>query len=310
MPALRKVALSSLYVSRPNPVYFGNPGNPAKGSAELALWTDANWLRSRFHFQFAESDDSIPSNFGVLRVLNDDLVQPRRGFGTHPHADMEIATIILHGELTHKDSMGTRETLSRGSVQYMSAGKGVRHSEFNLHPTSPLRFLQLWIVPNARGLTPNYGSYHGETDEAIVARKNKWQHLVSGVSAKQAAAASASSDVPIKLHQDVNIYLAEVEEGQTVEFTVLKGRQVYFVQAEGKATMTDGKSTLELSEGDSTEIIGPVSFQLKVTENDKRANPGGGLPIATPSIVVAVEMAYSGDTRFSPSDFSASSKEL
>lgn len=104
-----------------------------------------NWLKSRFHFNFAEYH-SGPSQFGHLRVMNDDLVQPRRGFGMHPHRDMEIMTFIIHGKLTHKDSMGTEETLGRGGVQFMTAGRGIRHSEHNLHD-EPLRFVQCWVMP-------------------------------------------------------------------------------------------------------------------------------------------------------------------
>ena len=292
MPSIRKVSLSSLFISRPKPQYFGNPSNPIKGSDEIKSWSDDNWLRSRFHFQFAESDDSIPSNFGVIRVLNDDLVQPKRGFGTHPHRDMEIATIILSGELAHKDSMGTNETLSRGSVQYMSAGYGINHSEFNLHPTSPLRFLQIWIVPNKKGLTPNYGSYLGDNKEAIDLRKNKWHHLVTGIKSDNISSCSSSaSDTPISLHQDVNIHIAEVEQGKEVDFIVLKRRQVYYVQAEGKSILSNDKISIELNEGDAAEIYGPVHFKVKLIENEK------------PSIIIAIEMALSSDTRFTIDDF-------
>lgn len=93
--------------------------------------------------QFAEYNNPRNANYGVLRVMNDDLVQPSRGFGTHPHREMEIVTYIVEGELTHKDSMGTEETLHRGSIQFMTAGTGVSHSEHNRHPSKPLRFIQV-----------------------------------------------------------------------------------------------------------------------------------------------------------------------
>eukprot|EP00981_Chlorochromonas_danica_P012624 scaffold5232_cov179-Ochromonas_danica.AAC.1 len=105
--------------------------------------------------------------------MNDDLVQPNRGFGCHPHRDMEICTYVVQGDLTHQDSMGSKETLSRGSVQYMSAGRGVQHSEHNLHPTNPLRFIQIWIQPRQKGLTSRYGGYPGREQE----RLNRWAHL-------------------------------------------------------------------------------------------------------------------------------------
>jgi len=115
-PNIKVVPNSSLFVSEPDPSWFGNPGNPMND----AKWTNSNWLKSRFHFSFAEYSSRHNQDFGVLRVMNDDLVQPNRGFGTHPHSDMEIITYIVEGELTHKDSMGTEETLGRGSIQFMT----------------------------------------------------------------------------------------------------------------------------------------------------------------------------------------------
>lgn len=100
------------------PAWFGNPGNENNPK-----WTNANWLKSRFHFSFAEYNNPKNSNFGVLRVMNDDLVQPSRGFGTHGHREMEICTYVVNGELTHKDSMGTQESLGKGSIQFMTAGE-------------------------------------------------------------------------------------------------------------------------------------------------------------------------------------------
>lgn len=116
-----------------------------KPADSLYVSTPTHWLESRFHFSFAEYFDPSRSQFGVLRVINDDLVAPKEGFGTHPHRDMEIFSYVLDGELTHRDSMGSSESLYRGSVQYMSAGTGVRHSEFNTGDTRS-RFLQVWYV--------------------------------------------------------------------------------------------------------------------------------------------------------------------
>ena len=117
--SLSKIPASSLYVSEPNPRYFGNPPNPQNRPSS---WTNDNWLKSRFHFAFAENMRG-PRPWGVLRVLNDDLVQPARGFGQHPHRNMEIITYVVDGSLSHQDTMGTCETLGRGSVQFMTAGK-------------------------------------------------------------------------------------------------------------------------------------------------------------------------------------------
>lgn len=116
-PYAEVVEGDTLFVSEPNPAWFGNP----KNLKQHAHWTNSNWLKSRFHFSFAEYHDQNRSRFGVLRVMNDDLVQPDRGFGTHPHANMEICTYVVSGELTHQDSMGTEETLQRGAIQFMTA---------------------------------------------------------------------------------------------------------------------------------------------------------------------------------------------
>lgn len=174
--SIRKIPNSKLFVSEPSPYMFGN----AENDPSLEGWTNENWLKSRFHFSFAEYSNDDNMNFGVIRVLNDDLVQPKRGFGTHPHRDMEIATYIVEGELSHKDNTGTSETLGPQSVQFMTAGTGVYHSEHNLHPIKPCRFVQTWIVPRKRGLKPNYGSFKGDDLDL----KDKWIHLISDVENK------------------------------------------------------------------------------------------------------------------------------
>lgn len=157
---------SKLGVSEPPPEWFGNRPNEAGNKN----WTNKNWLKSRFHFSFAEYSNPKNTEFGVLRVMNDDLVQPDRGFGGHPHQNVEIVTYIVQGYLTHKDSMGTEETLTRGDIQFMTAGTGVQHSEHNRNKESVLRFIQIWINTRRRGLVPNYGSAVGSAEQ----RKNKW----------------------------------------------------------------------------------------------------------------------------------------
>lgn len=177
-----------LFVSEPDPQWFGNDPNPQPSKA--LNWTNENWLKSRFHFNFAEYGHG-PSDFGVLRVMNDDLVQPKRGFGPHPHRDMEILTFILKGSLTHKDSTGTQETLGCGGIQYMTAGSGVVHSEQNLHH-EPLRFIQCWVLPRERGLKPRYGSMAGDA-VAEASRHGKWSHVVSDVLTR--------ASTPVKIQQ-------------------------------------------------------------------------------------------------------------
>lgn len=237
MSIFRKIPKAKLGVSEPDPSWFGNPANEKKVS-----WTNANWLRSLFHFSFAEYHNPKNSSYGVLRVMNDDLVQPSRGFGEHPHRDMEICTYIVNGFLTHKDSMGTAETLGRGAVQFMSAGTGVRHSEHNLSMTEPLRFIQIWISSNARSLKPNYGSAQGDFER----RHNKFDHLVSGVGSASAA--------PIKINQDANIFVAEIDAGSTAQLDIGAGRQAYLLCMEGSARVDHSGGSTMLDRHDAAEL--------------------------------------------------------
>lgn len=171
--------------------------------------SDLGWLKSSFHFSFAEYYNPGNIDFGVLRVLNDDLVAPDEGFDTHPHKDMEIVSYVIKGELTHADGMGNKRTLSRGHMQYMSAGTGVFHSEHNFG-NDTLRFLQIWIYPDRQGHTPNYGDYQFDWES----RKNRWFHAVSG----------KNGNAPIHVSQDANIYVLDLEKEKQIDFPIHAGR--------------------------------------------------------------------------------------
>lgn len=262
---MRKIPNSKLFVSEPPPSWFGNPENPSSGAAPG--WTNDNWLKSRFHFSFAEYNNAGNADFGVLRVMNDDLVQPGRGFGTHGHANMEIVTYIVEGSLTHKDSMGTGETLGRGAVQFMTAGTGVRHSEHNLDKNAPLRFIQMWLVPNRGGLTPNYGS-HETTKEA---RANQWCHVVSPVAGAGAAAGAA----PVQINQDANIRVAEMDPGVTLPLSVEAGRQAYLLCMEGAAGDLGRHDAAELAAGAELSLTaGGEGAHLLVVEMAEKKGSG------------------------------------
>ncbi|GHU49924.1 hypothetical protein FACS1894127_4300 [Clostridia bacterium] len=194
------------------------------------------WLDSHFHFSFAEYYNPANMQFGILRVLNDDRVAPGTGFDTHPHKNMEIASYVVEGELTHADSMGNKHTLERGQVQYMSAGTGVYHSEYNLGK-NPLRFLQMWILPDRSGYEPNYGDHRFEWGD----RTDKWLPIATG---------DAASSAPIHIHADVNIYASEITKGGELAFSVNEGRQAYLVLIEGAAQIGEHS----LSAGDAMEI--------------------------------------------------------
>lgn len=216
--------------------------NRNMGSSNLA------WLQSKFHFSFADYYNPNNINFGVLRVINDDLIEAGTGFDTHPHKDMEIITYVIDGELTHSDSMGNKNTITRGHVQYMSAGTGVFHSEHNFG-NEILRLLQIWIFPDKRDYAPNYGDFRFRWEDRI----NKWLPMVSG----------KSGNAPIKINQDINIYSLLLEKGKEIDFPVKKGRQAYLVQIEGTssikgASSIEGTSSIdktELSERDGMEIV-------------------------------------------------------
>lgn len=190
---------------------------------EALFFSNKGWLQSRFHFSFAEYINHTNRNFGVLRVLNDDRIMPNSGFDMHPHRDMEIITYVIDGELSHKDSMGNEEVLERGEVQYMSAGSGVYHSEYNNHPSKPLTLLQIWILPPQKDLPALYGSHRFTEQE----RKNNLLRIVS----------SQNSDARIKLYQDVNIYVSELDMGEKITFEISSNRQVYFTLIEGEVDL-------------------------------------------------------------------------
>jgi quercetin 2,3-dioxygenase len=211
--------------------------------------SNLGWLESRFHFSFADYRNPNNMNFGVLRVLNDDIVHANSGFDTHPHANMEIISYVVKGEITHKDSMGNSETLKRGEVQYLSAGDGIYHSEHNVHKTNDLRLLQIWIVPPKAGLPRLYGSKRYEEKD----RKNKFLNIVS----------SQDGNADIKIYQDVNIYVSELEENKTLDFKIEKNRQVYFVQIEGNSSVNE----ITLNDGDAMEIFDIEKIDIKALEN-------------------------------------------
>ena len=174
-------------------------------------------------------------HYGVLRVMNDDIIQPHTGFGTHPHADMEIITYVIRGELTHQDSMGNKESLGRGSVQYLSAGTGITHSEKN-EGDEEVHLIQTWILPHSKGLQPQYGSRVFDPE----ARHNKWLHLI---------APFGTPDI-INIYQDANMYVSELDQNKTLTFELGKNRQLYVKLMEGDAKING----MEFNEGDAAEV--------------------------------------------------------
>ncbi len=175
-------------------------------------FTDYHWLQTYWLFSFADYYDPDNIQFGALRVVNDDVVQPRQGFGTHPHEEMEIITIVLDGEVTHEDSLGAKAVIRAGDVQRMSAGTGIRHSEFNLGDV-PAHFYQIWIYPDEAGVEPSYG----QQSFAGVDRTNRLLPVASG---------QGLPDV-VTFHTDATIYLSDLKAQQSLTHQTDGSRRVF-----------------------------------------------------------------------------------
>ena len=215
---------------------------------------DHGWLQTSHSFSFAEYVDPHNVNWGALRVFNDDHVAPGEGFPTHPHRDMEIVTYVLSGQLEHRDSMGNHGVVGPGGVQYMSAGSGVRHSEFNHSKTDGLHFLQMWVLPGKTGIAPDYGQVDFDVDE----RRNKWLLVASG-RGDQAA--------PVALTQDAALLVSRLE-GVELRHTFEPGRLGFLFVADGGINVAafDEHDALiqsdELSAGDAIRIAGVTRLKL------------------------------------------------
>ncbi|AQR70441.1 quercetin 2,3-dioxygenase [Janthinobacterium sp. LM6] len=171
------------------------------------------WLNSHHSFSFGSYHDPLHMGFGPLLVINEDRVTPGQGFGTHGHRDMEIISYVLDGALEHKDSMGTGSVLHYGDVQRMSAGSGVRHSEFNHSNTDGLHFLQIWIQPNVAGIPPSYEEKHFTPDS-----KRGKLRLIASSDGRQGS---------VLIHQDAAIYASILQEGEQAEHALDEGRLAY-----------------------------------------------------------------------------------
>ena len=171
------------------------------------------WLNSHHSFSFGSYHDPLHMGFGPLLVINEDRVTPGQGFGTHGHRDMEIISYVLDGALEHKDSMGTGSVLHYGDVQRMSAGSGVRHSEFNHSNTEGLHFLQIWIQPNVTGIAPSYEEKHFTPES-----KRGKLRLIASSDGRQGS---------VLIHQDAAIYASILQEGEQAEHALAAGRIAY-----------------------------------------------------------------------------------
>jgi redox-sensitive bicupin YhaK (pirin superfamily) len=202
------------------------------------------WLDTYHSFSFADYYDPKWMGFRSLRVINDDLVLPKAGFGMHPHRDMEIITYILSGQLAHQDSMGNGRTITPGEFQYMSAGTGVLHSEQNPSGSEAVHLLQIWIQPDAKGVTPRYA------EKSLKDAATGKLHLVTSKTGREDS---------IAIHQDSDLYLARLDAGQSVTHPLASGRHAWLHVAEGEITLNGQK----LSGGDAAAISKESALNLR-----------------------------------------------
>jgi redox-sensitive bicupin YhaK (pirin superfamily) len=225
---------------------------------------DHGWLHSHHTFSFGHYRDPKQQGFSDLLVINDDRVTKNQGFGTHPHRDMEIFSYVLEGALAHQDSMGTGSVIRPGDVQMMSAGTGVSHSEYNHSKDEPVHFLQIWIVPNVRGVPPRYQQVHFSEEE----KRGKLHRIIS----------PDGKDGSLSVYQDATVYAGLFDGAETATLTLAADRYAYVHVARGKIKINgvqfdegDGarirnETLLQLSEGEQAELL---VFDLRPNELPK-----------------------------------------
>ena len=206
---------------------------------------EMSWLNTRFTFSFDQYYDPAHVHFRSLRVLNEDIVAPGQGFGMHPHRDMEILTWVLEGALQHRDSMGNTGVIRPGELQHMSAGSGVMHSEFNASSTDPVHLLQIWIVPERRGLKPSYEQLAFADSDL----RNQFA-LVAGPKA------------PLTIHQDANLYLARLDESANITHNLDVDRHAWIQVAKGSIRL-NGK---QLNAGDGAAISNETDVRIEAVK--------------------------------------------
>jgi redox-sensitive bicupin YhaK (pirin superfamily) len=210
---------------------------------------DHGWLATWHTFSFADYHDPAQMGWSALRVLNEDIVAPGRGFGMHGHRDMEIVTWVLDGALEHKDSLGNGAVIRPGEAQRMSAGRGVLHSEFNPAPDRPTHLLQIWIEPSVRGVKPGYE----QTFFPPEARRGRLCLIASG----------DGREGSVTIHQDAALYAALLAPGETVRHALAPGRRAYLHVARGAA----GLKSQSLRSGDGAKIADENVLEIAATED-------------------------------------------
>jgi redox-sensitive bicupin YhaK (pirin superfamily) len=209
---------------------------------------DHGWLDTRHTFSFADYHDPAHMGFRALRVINEDEVAPARGFGAHPHRDMEILTWVVSGSVEHADSMGNRAIVRPGEIQRMTAGTGVTHSEINPSPTEPLHLLQIWIVPHERGLAPGYEQRSFQDSE----RKGRLLRIAS----------PGDGDGSVRIHQDVSLYTSLLDAGDRVEHGFAPGRHAWLQVIRGDIDASGAR----MRAGDGLAVSDEPSLAIQARE--------------------------------------------
>jgi redox-sensitive bicupin YhaK (pirin superfamily) len=214
---------------------------------------DHGWLKSKHTFSFASYHNPDRMGFGLLRVINDDQVAPSKGFGTHPHQDMEIISIPLSGSLKHKDSQGNEAVIQNGEVQLMSAGTGVFHSEFNASDKENVNFLQIWVMPEKLRIVPRYDQKKFDVED----RRNKWQTVVSPMD---------QEGDEVKINQQAWFSLTNLDKGEELNYQTKKnGNGVYFFLLEGEVDLANET----LRERDGLGVVDAQTVSLKAAKEAK-----------------------------------------
>jgi redox-sensitive bicupin YhaK (pirin superfamily) len=208
-----------------------------------------SWLDTRFTFSFDQYYDPEHVQFRSLRVLNEDVVAPAQGFPMHPHRDMEILTWVLEGSLEHRDSSGGRGVLRPGELQHMTAGTGVMHSEFNPSTKDPVHLLQIWILPDRKGLKPEYEQL-AFPDADLRGRL----HLVAGPQA------------PVTIHQDASLYIARLDKKGEAKHSLPAGRHAWVQVTRGAVHLNGGAEAAELKAGDGAAISNETVIRAQAIE--------------------------------------------
>lgn len=206
---------------------------------------EISWLNTRFSFSFDQYFDPEHTQFRALRVLNEDVIAPGKGFGMHPHRDMEILTWVLEGALQHRDSMGNSGVIRPGELQHMSAGTGVMHSEFNASSTEPVHLLQIWLLPERAGIRPEYE-----------------QLRFSDADLRNKFALAAGPEAPVTIHQDANLYIGRFDKDAKAERAIARGRYAWVQVARG-AVRVNGK---ELVAGDGAAVSNEAAVRVEAVE--------------------------------------------